>query len=289
MTRSRYYLALVLQSFGYYRKQKRMMDSASELYLLQEGEEILGSLCWDKVENIDDISLEYWQLRKLFRRCVEIEAKISDAEKLLDKSHSERTELSNLSLNGQPELLDELADLERAKEKLIEERNNIISEATTVKRRYEGLKTKMVVLKEEGNTESQSFLDSRAQLGELKKTFGALKESRFEVAAKIEAHENELQALKNRISNKKEGALEVALETYSLIGRANRDLTKYRSELALENEEAKKLQRVIGRFLCVHQAVPSCQEAIKDQRQLVAQLTLLRESVNYNQILASRV
>lgn len=290
MTRSRYYVALALQSFGLYRKQKRMMDAASELHLLQDGEEILGALCWQNVENIEDLSLEYWQLRKLNRRCDELMAKIKDAEELLDRSHSERTEMNDLSLSGQPELLDELAKLERTKETLTGERNDIIVEATAVKRRYEGLKMKVAVLKEEEKTESTGYLDSKKKLELLRKNFDKLKERRLVVAESLEAHEQELEAHKKRISSSKEGSQGILMETYSLIGRANRDLTKLRAELASENEESSKLHRAIGRYLCGNHSTNSeCQQASKEYRQLVVQLILVRESVNLNQKLAERV
>lgn len=290
MTRSRYYVALALQSFGIYRKQRRMMDAASEMHLQQDGEEILGALCWENVENIEDLSLEYWQLRKLDRRCDEVREKIKDAEKLLDRSHSERTALSDLSLSEQLKLLDELAKLERAKEKLMDERNEIIVEANTVKRRYEGLKMKIAVLREEEKTESDGYTESQTKLDELRKKFDKLKERRHEVAESLEAHERNLKTHKKRISNSKEGSQGVLMETYSLIGRANRDLTKLRAELASENEESSKHHRVIGRYLCVNYSSNSeCRQAAKAQRQLVAQLLLVRESVNLNQKLAARI
>ncbi len=281
---------MALQSFGLYRKQKRLMEAASEMHLLQDGEEILGALCWKNVEEIDDISLEYWQLRKLNRRCNEIIEKIAAAEKILDKSHSERAELTDRDRGEQAELLDDLALLERSKEKLTRERNEIIMEAKAVRRRYETMKTKLTVLEEEDAVESEGYREGNTKLAELKKQFGDLKKRRSEIGGLLDETEGDFQKHKDLVFKREEGVKGTTVETYSLLGRANRDLSQFRSKLGVEKEEVVRLQRVIGRFLCVHESDSTeCRKAVTEHRQLVTKLNLLRDSVNMNHTLAHRI
>jgi hypothetical protein len=67
MTSSRYLVARVAQAFGYVRRAQRMADAASEMHLLREAEAQLGAAIWEKVENIEALSVEYWNLRKLVK------------------------------------------------------------------------------------------------------------------------------------------------------------------------------------------------------------------------------
>ena len=46
MTRSRYLLARIAQSFGLSFTGRYASNAASELHLLREAEEMLGRLCW---------------------------------------------------------------------------------------------------------------------------------------------------------------------------------------------------------------------------------------------------
>ncbi|MGE9268890.1 MAG: hypothetical protein ACQKBY_12410, partial [Verrucomicrobiales bacterium] len=168
MTPSRYYLARFLLSFGFHRKQKRLMDAAGELHLLKEGEEVLGALCWRQAEELEEVSPEYWRLRKLDRECAEIVAKIREAEALLDKSHSERALVTDRSRDGQSARLDELAGLEREKEEVIAERDRVVEDAKRVKRSFEGLKFKIGVLEEEGEEESDSYREAQERMKSLR-------------------------------------------------------------------------------------------------------------------------
>ena len=72
MTRTRYMIATFLQYFGVGRKVKRLTDAAFETHLMQDGEEILGAYCWKNIENIEELSMEYWNLRRLEREGFEV-------------------------------------------------------------------------------------------------------------------------------------------------------------------------------------------------------------------------
>ena len=65
MNSFRYPFAQFLKNFGVTLKDRRMKATASEMHLLQEAEIILGLLCWEHCESIEELSPEYWPLRKL--------------------------------------------------------------------------------------------------------------------------------------------------------------------------------------------------------------------------------
>jgi hypothetical protein len=97
MTRTRFGFAVIFQSFGLLRKTKRMTDAAFEAHLMQDGEELLGKYCWKNIENIEDLSMEYWNIRRLEREQKEIQEKIDAAEQILGNAHERRAEAADRS------------------------------------------------------------------------------------------------------------------------------------------------------------------------------------------------
>lgn len=67
MTATRYLFCLIAKTFGYRRKSIYMTEAAGETHLLKEAEFQLGMAIWQKVEDIEAVSVEYWNLRKLIQ------------------------------------------------------------------------------------------------------------------------------------------------------------------------------------------------------------------------------
>ena len=111
MTPTRYYAARFAQAFGYFRRAQRMADAASEMHLLREAEAFLGAAIWEKVEGIEALSVEYWNLRKLIKEREEVRSKLAECQERLDRAHQERAELLNSTPEENKELLDERATL----------------------------------------------------------------------------------------------------------------------------------------------------------------------------------
>lgn len=58
-----------------------MADAASEMHLLREAESQLGAAIWEKVEAIEELSVEYWNLRKFSKELAAVRKKLSSARK----------------------------------------------------------------------------------------------------------------------------------------------------------------------------------------------------------------
>ena len=63
MTPSKFFVARVAQAFGIQRKNRRMSDAATEMHLLRDAETVLGAAVWERVELIEELSVEYWNLQ----------------------------------------------------------------------------------------------------------------------------------------------------------------------------------------------------------------------------------
>lgn len=288
MTRFRYTLASIIQSFGLHRKLKRMTDAAYELHLMQEGEEFLGALCWPKVEGIEDISMQYWTIRKIERKRAELAEQIQDSDRVLYETHTKRAAAADKSKDIGQELFNDRDGLFELLETLNNERDTIMTDAQQVKRRFEALKTKATVLKDEGDTSSVSYTKNREQLENLKEDFKNFKEKLNKIDDKIDVDQDKLTKLQSNIDDKLKGNKDEASETFGQISAANRDITAFKAKLGLLDEEHAGLCREVGRYLNLNAHLDSCQGACKEHLGLLEQIHLLRRSIQWNKTLVER-
>jgi len=289
MTRTRFGFAVIFQSFGLLRKTKRMTDAAFETHLMQDGEELLGKYCWENIENIEDLSMEYWNIRRLEREQKEIQGKIDDAEQILEEAHQRRAEAADRSNEMGQGLYERREELFETLDKLKIERDDIKTEAQYIKRRYEAFRMKARVLKEEGQDDTEQYRECREKLIKLKDTFNEFKEVLMDVENRIDAEQGNLNELQTRIDQKLQGTKDETSESYSQISRANKDITMYQAELGLLQEENSVLCREVGRYLNVNFRNPACKKIYAKHSGLLEQLKLLRDSVAWNRKLIERI
>jgi len=288
MTRTKYGIAVILQSFGLYRKMKRMTDAAAELHLMQEGEEILGSLCWPNIEGIEEISMEYWNIRKIETEMKELREKTTAAETTLHNAQQERAALADQSKDHDDGLYIQREDFFGTMEKINERREEIMEQAMAVKRRFEAVKTKAAVLKEEGKMEDSAYQANLKEINSLKDHFQRLKTKLGEVEKELDGTQGELQKVQSQIDEKNQDHKDEASEIYALIGRANRDISSHRAKLGTLGEEYSKLCRQVGRHLNINNSSRECRAACKGHRSLLEQVKLIRRSIMWNKKLIAK-
>jgi chromosome segregation ATPase len=290
MTSSRYFIARVAQAFGYFRKNHRMADAASEMHLLREAEAQLGSAIWEKVESIDELSVEYWNLRKLIKERDIVRKKLDDCQAKLDHAHEERVNLLNNTPEIQQELLDERIELLVELEKLARRRDEIVIEAREIRRNYDGMKMKLEVLTKESSAthdKKQEIEKVKTKLTELKVIFSDLKRQRIEIGHEIEAGDAKVDLVDEKINQKKKDRRLNASEAFQVIGDGNKEISILRAESALLDTQMRQLYAEIGRFVSRNcHLTPACNAAAASHRGLVEVMRALRRSIALNHRLA---
>ena len=105
MTHTRYILHRIGIALGINRRTQRLTDIASESHLLREAEAHLGKLVWGHLESVEELSAEYWGLRKLTIEHRELHQLIDEKEQELSKLQKEQSGLINKqSESDDPEL-----------------------------------------------------------------------------------------------------------------------------------------------------------------------------------------
>lgn len=288
MTTGRYIMARIAQSFGISRRTKRMSDAAFETHLLREAEQILGHEVWEDAEQVDDVSVEYWNLRKLERQRVELADKLARAEKILAEAHDERARLLNESTDAQQDLEQQRYDLSKELEAIARERDEVVALAKEVRRQYEGLKTKLAVLAEEqGDHVAAQTTQANERMHQLRSDFQLLKKRRTEIGHRLEDGDRRLSAVEAKLGDRRQVRREEASQTFQVIGRANREISNYRAELGLIETQQQQLFGELGRYVSRHARVnPDLAKIYRKRQGLIDIMTALRRSIIMNRKLS---
>ncbi len=290
MTPSRYAVARVAQAFGYVRKNHRMTEASSEMHLLREAEAYLGSQTWQKVEKIEDLSVEYWNLRKLVKEQESIDKRMTDLQRSVDLAHEKRTHIINGAAASDPELVARRAELLRELENLSQRKEAIVAEAREVRRIHDGLRTKAEVLASERGEpapDDPDFTNINAKTAELKRKFETLRRERIEIGERIRRGDDELDAIDAMIRSRQGDHRQEALAAFAEIGEGNREISALRAEAGVVETRIRQLHAQIGRHLSRNnRADADCAAAVEDHRSLVEVMRALRRSIALNQKLA---
>lgn len=290
MTSSRYLIARLAQSFGYFRKNQRMADAVSEMHLLREAEAQLGIAIWQKVEDVEELSVEYWNLRKFIKEKEQIHKKVEECQIELDKAHEERASVLNNTPEIHQELIDQRILLLTELEILARRRDEIVAEAREVRRAYDGFKMKLEVLSNElkdSEGGKEKIDEVKRRLADLKLKFSDLKKQRMLIGAEIEAGDDKVDLVDEQLNEKKKDRRLHASEAFQVISDGNKEISILRAESGLLDTQMRQLYAEIGRFVSrnTHRH-PACAAAASSHQGLVDVMRALRRSIALNHRLA---
>lgn len=288
MTPSKYFLLRIASRFGYVRKNLRLGQATSESHLLKEAETFLGEAIWRKTENIEALTMEYWNLRKIAEDHDKFSNEIAKLQGALINTHQQNVE-GLKSANG---LLQDLS--EERKEVLVRldilarERDRILNTAKYMRRNYDGLKIKQDVLRKEG-AKLAEIEKTSSRLAEVKRDFDHLKERREEIAQEVAAANTRLQEIEALANEQKRHGKSQATEKSQYIGDANQQISASQALINSSYAQMRMLYADIGRYVSLNVSTdPACKAAAKDHRGLIDVMAALRQSIQYNFKLAER-
>ena len=284
MTTARYLIARVAQSFGITRRAQRMSEAAFETHLLRDAEQYLGVQLWEETEHVEELSVEYWNLRKLRREREELEARLAEAEKTLASAHEERAALLNQTTEAQQELEARRLELLTELEGIARERDQVVALAKEVRRIYDGLKMKVAVLSEEqGEHVAPETGKAKARMRELHHDFELLKQRREEVGRRLEQGDARLREVEAQLGERRKVRREEAAKTFQIIGQANRDISNFRAQIGLIETREQQLYGEIGRHVSRNvRTNPHLAPIYRSHQSLIDVMAALRRSIAMN-------
>jgi len=291
MTPSRYFITRLAQGFGYLQRNQRMAEAASEMHLLREAEMQLGFLVWENVSDIDQLSIEYWNLRRLLREKEALILRAEESNAQLENAQAIRIAILNSTPESQQELLDERVQLLIDLENLGKQRDEIIAEAREIRRFFDGMKMKIEVLKNESADEAgnQESLDKAEEsLANSKIRFAELKQNRLEIGVLIEAGDAKIDAVDQQLDALKKDRRTHASQSFQAISDGNREVSTLRAELSMLDIQARQLYSEIGRYVSRNSNhLAACAHVAAPHQSMVDVMRALRRSIALNHRLAN--
>jgi chromosome segregation ATPase len=286
MTTTDYFFAIIAKSFGIAKRNKRLADASSEMNLLREAEYQLGSRLWENIEPVDELSVEYWNLRKQIKEKDELFLKQNELNEKLNQSHVDRTEILNSISDEQTKLEQQQAKLLLAIEEISYERDDIVKQAHDIRRNHDGLLTKIEVIKQSG-AEVKLVDKENDKILIIKNEFQKLKENRQQIATKLVEFDKELDAIEQKIAVYKQERRDKAAIIFQRVGDINRELSDVRSQIGTLDLNIRQLMNGVGLYVSRnYQRNEICKKAAYSQRNMVEVMRQLRISIAYNHKLA---
>jgi chromosome segregation ATPase len=286
MTPSSYFTALVAKSFGLDRRNKRLTDASQEMSILREAEYYLGISVWEDIDQVSELSVEYWSLRKHTK----------EIESLRERQIVLNQELSELYLQRN-DILKQTSDEERALEEekdqmmerllnLTEERDEIVRQARDLRRAHEAILTKIEVLKGFPSSDD-SISASREKEEELKSQFRELRKKRQDIANAIVSGDAEFDQHEAKLQKIKDAKKQQAAEIFHRISELNRELSSIRSSSGAIEVQIRQLLSEVGRYISRFDIKdPACAKVARKEKTMVAVMRMLRQSISMNHKLA---
>lgn len=290
MTLTRYYICKLAKAFGYERKNIRMSNAAAEMHLLNEAESHLGRAIWEKVEHIDELSVEYWNLRKLIKEHARVSERMEECRKILAVAHEERALFLGNTSEPFKDLTEKRQQIISEMEELARQKDVVVARAHEIRRSYDGTRMKDEVLENEGKHSKEEIQKNSEKLGKLKSEFTTLKQERLEIADKIQDRETRIDEIETEMEIKRMDRKRKASEAFHHFGDANQEMSALRAELGVLNTRMSLLYSVIGKHVSRNTAThPECKTACQTHSGLVDVMQALRKSIQYNHRLAGNL
>ena len=279
MTPTGYLFAKVLNALGLARIEKRRTAAAFETHLLADSEQIIGEFVWESLESIEEVSTEYWKLRKLRIKQNELETKAEKLAQILDNAQEQRTQALEQVSEGSHGMVSERSKITESIKRLNQKKEDLLREGRAIKRTHSGLKTKLEVLLEESGEESKSVVEStRNQLKEKRIKFEKIREQASALDSNLSEQQLKLTELNKKIKEANSGVRKNAEEQFSVIGKTNKELTNIRGEQGLIKSKQLELYCSVGKFVLSNGKDPEIKKATKQQKQLLSLIEEVRKS-----------
>lgn len=288
MTRTKYFFLCIASRFGYVRKSVRLADATNETNLLKEAETFLGAAIWQHVENIQILSMEYWNLKKFTAEHETLSKEILRLQGKFNATYQEPNASQESVTDPLQDLTNERTEAISHLDNLIIARERIIAKAHEVRRNYDGLKIKLDVLSKESDDQAE-IQKATTHLAEIRDEFESLKQSRDKIVQDIETAHARIHEIDARIGDRNKSGKSAPDAHSRFIGDANQQISARQARLNSLNTQIRQLHGEIGRYVSLNYPNdPKCKKVGKGHRGLIRVMAALRKSIQYNWKLAER-
>lgn len=263
-----------------------LRNANEEAIFLGEAQVLLGKLAWQDIEHVDDISTEYWNLRELQREQNETHDKLTEAktdqENLLAEPNDAPSEILDRAesleqqvTTNRSEYLDSLAAVQE-----------LINQSNKLYKRFNGLKLKLNVLKNEG-VDDAKLSEIRDQLRTTRDEYSKLARVIANDKKRTRQLEQRGSALQDEVTQAREEITQHHRTRTRSIAETSKVIVEYSARVEQLEKKKRDLQKDIGKFLCSECGkMEELSEVSKKFSPLIGRTRSLMQSIRLNYRLA---
>ena len=287
MNRLEYFARRAAAKLGVVAPRLYLRNASEESILLKEAETLIGKLAWRELEKVEELTNEYWRIRQLD----------SEQNKLREENETTTEEMKRVQeaasqpeVQFSPQLARIGSFLELEREKLaakLKATQDMIQAAEGVRKKFNGLKLKLSVLKGE-NADEATLNGVRQELQDVKNQYAEMAREVENLRSEVNLNERKIKAIESEMENLR---ARVSLHERNLtreVSDASRRLIELNSRVGLLESEKSELFGIIGRILRVGRESGSdaYRDVIDQFAPIIQQANALSRSIEFNRRLA---
>jgi chromosome segregation ATPase len=290
MTSIGFFFHRIAWQIGLRRERARWAAVNRETAILSEAEDLLGRLAWRDVQEIDELSGEYWQIRDISDQ----QEKLRDATKAADSRNEQLKDQFDSIQDGFDDKIDELKATKNA---FMDEALTCMREIESMKvgkdatkRKFTVLKDKIKVLKKQPEDLSAEEEKTRGMIEIVRQSFDRDVAAIAERGERITRLEGEVEKTEKLIATEKENARQATADLQAEISKLSKRIAEYSAKIGgLENAKVE-FHQTIGHYLSNHMDGSDAvvHSVLRKFGSLSSKIRHLRQSIAYNQRLARR-
>lgn len=248
MNRLQYFTKSLAARFGVVAPRHYLRTATEESIQLKEAETIIGKMAWRDLEGVEELATEYWRIRQLD----------TEHDKLEEELRAVKTELDGMEDRGLTPDAELSAQLEAVRHRLETERDGLteklqalqdrIHRAELVRKRFNGLKLKLTVLKGE-NAPEETLAAIRNDLQGTKSTYSDLAREVENIRGDVRLLEDKVKGIQSEEDNVLGRINERERAHARLISSVSRRSIEITARLAIIEGEKNELFGTIGHIL----------------------------------------
>lgn len=289
MTRTKFFIFSFLKSFGINFTTRRLTEATHELFLMKDGEELLGYSNWMNCENLIDLQSEYWDMKNLSKRRDELVNSEDEIREKIQGVLQTRSKILDASKDATYDLSEELKQLKFEHAGLLADRQRLFNQGKQVRKNFEGLKMREKFYKENNIVDEDEKSDLASKMEKTVAELQSLKEERDVLIYKIEKAEESIELKQAEIAERRSAIQMKSYENYADAGVKNQDLSSLKNEVSSIDEKMGEHYRTVGKYLFANRGNEEVKKAIQHNKQVLFQLIVLRKSIHYNHRLSGRI
>ena len=281
-----YIISRVLWQFGLKRQKHRWKVANQELQYLKQAEDLLGKIAWEDIQNVEELTGEFWQLKDIEKQQADLEDRIELLEDEADDLEEEYLDITEDIEVEIEEIEERRAEVAEEVDELLLEVEELREEAAQIRHRFDGLKVKYRVLRNE-NPEASSLKEIQDELRVLQQDFNLRKQLTIEKNKIIDEVEADLAKIDAEITAKQDHMAKKTSGVSLRIGENSKTLADCIARIGALDRQKRELQSRVGLYLSANPNGSSAlKAATRKHLDLVNKINYFRKSIQYNQRLA---